>query len=113
MVGVRRRPAGKGPRQAAFAGAVILALAVGLAESDESAAPGTAKAAELAAAAFVSRTSTDSSVQVNDEPKIAGDKALVRAVYGASKGCTVGVVRNPSDAKYGWSVQSSWCFTGA
>ena len=113
MVGNRRRPAGKGPRQTALAGTVILALAVGLAQPDKPVAPGTAKAAELAAAAFVRRTSTESPVEVNEEPKIAGDKALVRTVYGASKGCTVGLVRDPADAKYGWSVRSSWCFTGA
>lgn len=111
MVGNRRRPTGKGPRQAALAGAVIVALAVGFAQSDKPTAPGTAKAAELAAAAFVRRTFTENPVGVSEKPKIAGDKALVRTVYGASKGCTVGLVRDPSDAKYGWSVRSSWCFT--
>ena len=64
----------------------MLASAVGLAESDEPAAPGTAKAAELAAAAYVRRTSNESPIEVNEEPKIAGDRTLVRTVYGASKG---------------------------
>ena len=92
---------------------MILALALCITESDKPAIPGTSNAAELAAAAYVRRTATESPVEVSEEPKIAGDKALVRTVYGASKGCTVGLVRDPSDAKYGWSVRSSWCFTGA
>ncbi|MGT2453943.1 hypothetical protein ACU4GI_11845 [Cupriavidus basilensis] len=88
-----------------------MALLIGFAQYEAPAPPGTAKAASLAAVAYVHETSAHDPVEVSEAPKIAGDKALVRTMDGRSKGCTVGLARDESDAKYGWAVRSIWCFT--
>lgn len=90
---------------------LIVGVVFLLAACGERAEPGTSLAARFLAAKYVGELHNVEPVFVHDDPVVKGDTATVKTTFGASKGCTVELVRSNSEKEYGWLVKAIACAT--
>jgi hypothetical protein len=94
--------------------AVSLAImACGNVNKPVHAEPGSVLAARFLAAKTVGEAHRVDPVRVSEEPKVQGNLATVKAVFGADKMCVVKLARFEAEKVYGWIVEGMACGSAA